>query len=156
MCLLVSCKKNAINTQSSKNNNNNMSETTFNIVHYAFQDASKAPKYHRSYKIIVKEKEIIFEVTSYSKSLHKKKHKITEEQYNNILALSKNIEAPASKVAEGATGTSSQRIDLKTGNNIIHSLSWDSLSTVNDDTEKCVTAIKALVPDLETAIKVED
>lgn len=136
-----------------------MSETTekkITIVHYSFQDASKPPKYHRSYKIIVKEKEAIFEVTSYSQSLHKKKYKLTEEQYQNILTLSTKIETPTTKIEKGATGTSSQRIDLKAGNTIVSSLIWDSLNDVNDDTKKCVDAMKAFVPDLETYLKVED
>ncbi len=133
-----------------------MSENTFKSVLYIFQDASKAPQYHRSYEILVKEKEASVLVTSYSKEIHKKDYKITSEQYENIVALAKNIEAPAVKSEKGATGTSSQSIVLKNGKSVISTLSWDSLSDVNDDTKKCVTAIKALVSDLDKLIAVED
>ncbi len=126
-------------------------QPTFDRVEYRYQDASVPPKYHRSYTIDIDAtaKTIKADVDVYNKPLANATHTLSEADLKKLTDLASKIEAPTTKTTKGATGTKTFIIRLHNAGKPTHELIWDSMNTVNADTEAFVTFVKSLVPNLD-------
>lgn len=125
------------------------SQKVFDRVEYRYQDSSVPPKYHRSYSIDMSSQNIKTDVDVYNKHLAGDSRAVQEADWKKLQELAQKLEAPATKLAKGATGTKTYIIRLHNGLKPVYELIWDSLNEVNADTEAFVSFLKSLVPNLE-------
>lgn len=125
-------------------------KTVFDRVEYRFQDASVPPKYHRSYTIDIDAttKVIKADVDVYNKPLANATHVLSDADWKKVQELASKLEAPATKIAKGMTGTKTYIIRLHNAQKPTYELVWDSANEVNADTEAFITFVKGLVPNL--------
>jgi hypothetical protein len=130
---------------------------TFDRVEYRYQDASVPPKYHRSYTIDIDAtaKTIKADVDVYNKPLANATHPLSDADWKKLEDLASKIEAPSTKITKGATGTKTFIVRLHNAGKPTHELIWDSMNTVNADTEAFIEFVKTLVPNLDTLRQTE-
>ncbi len=120
----------------------------FDRVEYRFQDASVPPMYHRSYTIDIANKAIKTDVDVYNTPLANDLRDLQEADWTRLQELSSKLEAPATKISKGATGTKTYIIRLHHAGKPMYELIWDSLNEVTADTEAFVEFLRSLVPNL--------
>jgi len=123
-------------------------KNTFDRVEYRFQDASLPPMYHRSYTIDIANKMVKTDVDVYNKPLANDSHALQDADWQKLQELAAKLEAPTTKISKGATGTKTFIIRLHNEGKAVYEMIWDSLNTVNADTEAFVEFVRGLVPNL--------
>lgn len=123
-------------------------QTIFDRVEYRFQDASVPPMFHRSYTISIDAQNTTTNVDVYGKALADDTHATQASDWKQLQDLATKLDKPATKIANGATGTKTFIIRLHNGQKPTYELIWDSLNEVSADTEAFVTFLKSLVPNL--------
>jgi hypothetical protein len=135
-----------------------MTSQVFSVEHYdkivyEYTDSSVAPQYHRSYKITIEGQKLHLNINVYGKMLVETDLQITQKQVDHLQKLSKKLEKPSIKIAEGAAGTSSQNIQLYNAGTKFYDITWDSLNKVDGHTEKFAQAVKECIPNLGELLK---
>lgn len=135
-------------TISCNNSISDMDRTEISKIEYDFSDSSTPPRYHRSYQITVLPKKVKVVVDSYGTKLANETYPIQSSDFEKLVALTKNLDGPGTKITKGATGTKGYNISLYKGDKEFYNQYWDSLSKVGQGSEDFIAAVKALVPNL--------
>lgn len=123
----------------------------FDKITLIYGAASLPPRYHRSYTIILTQKEGKITISNYTDELLAQNFEIKSENWNNLQQFKiEKLEKQEEKITKGATGTHRYTIILEQNNQIIYQTSWDSLSEINENTENLKqTLINFIQPSLE-------
>ncbi len=117
----------------------------FDKIELLFQSATVSPQYYRNYSIEVLPKKCVIKISDYAKELAKHPFKVSKKDWKTLHGLTKKLEKQGVKMVEKATGTSSNTIILYKNDKKIYTFSWDSLSEINQDTEKFKHIIVELI-----------
>ncbi|TAE73959.1 MAG: hypothetical protein EAZ85_05705 [Bacteroidetes bacterium] len=126
----------------------------FDKILFQFAGASLPPQYYRSYTIEINQKKANIRVYNYSTDLLSKDFEIFEEEWRNLQSFSlETLEKQGSKIEERATGTTLDTIILLKDDKEMYNFCFDSLSKVNEATEKLKATILSLIkPSVEEII----
>ena len=148
------------NSQSVTEGQLDMTQNAILEVVYRFTDASVPPEHHRSYVITVKPGRVKVVVDSYGDILVDKVHKITNEQFENVLySLDRNqIRNARLKEDKGCTGGTSETISFSDRENEIFSgtvyhCGGEDTGDLEGDVRCFAQDIRSLVPNFEDLLQ---
>ena len=140
-----------------------MTERAIQKIVYCFGDASVPPQFHRSYRIVVSQDQVDVTVDSYGEILARKTHRISKEQFGEIVgSLRRNGIRNVSRKesAPGVTGGTSESISFSDGEGEIFSGTVDHCAgedsgDMGGNTKDFADDVRRLVPDLASLLDTE-
>ncbi|TAE73958.1 MAG: hypothetical protein EAZ85_05700 [Bacteroidetes bacterium] len=120
-------------------------EIDFDKIEYIYSSASVSPQYYRNYVIEVLRKSCHIKISDYAKELAKHDFKVKKSDWKMLQKMTYGLEKENVKITNGATGTHGNTIILYKKNKKVYTLSWDSLSEVNEGTQKFKNLVLELI-----------
>ena len=123
-------------------------------ISYRFRDSSVPPPYHRSYHIDVTPASAHYEMYDYDSVLNSNDVAVTPEGWERLVQLANDLQEAGEFVAEGATGTTGNTIQIFEGEKKVYELYWDSLSRdkIKDASIKVMVEVKKMGRSDENAV----